>query len=100
MYLKGEAWDNELAFSIIRLLFFAAIAFNLPDTYPLDGIVSNPKARRIPGTYWADAEDIEFARSLPSDLNALFHSEEEVLKSLQVDLRSYSDKLEREGTRT
>jgi len=75
-------------------LFIAAVIFNLPDNCKLDNIVSNPNARRIPGTYWAEIEDIEFSKELPCNLSGSFQSKSDVLICLKTNLRFYLDKIE------
>jgi hypothetical protein len=96
MYSKGEGWSNELASSTVRLLFIASVIFNLPDNCNLENIVSNPDARRISGSYWAETEDVEFSKTLPCDLSGPFKAESDVLIGLKENLRFYLDKIERE----
>jgi hypothetical protein len=95
LYTKGEVLSNELVISSGRLLFIAALIFNLPDNCNLENIVSNPNARKIPGTFWAETQDIEFSKLLPCDLSGSFQTESDVLISLKTNLQFYLDKIER-----
>jgi hypothetical protein len=95
MYSAGECWSNELASSTVRLLFIAAVMFNLPDNCILENVISNPDARRVPGSYRADVEDIEFSKTLPCDLNGSFQTESALFNALKGNLRLCVDKIER-----
>jgi hypothetical protein len=95
-YDKGENWSNDLLISSGRLLFIGALVFNLPDNCKLENIVASPDARWLPGgTYWAETEDVEFSKSLPSDLRGPIQTKSDVFINLKTNLWFYLDKIER-----
>lgn len=95
MYSEGESWSDTLASSTIRLLFIAAVIFNLPENCKLENIVSSPDARRISGSYWADVEDVEFCKTLPCDLDGSFKTKSDALMSLEKNLHFHLSKIDR-----
>jgi len=93
IYSQGESWSDELILSSVRILYAAAIIFNLPDNCNLDGIISNRASRIIPGSYWAEIEDLEFYKTLPCDLDGRFQTESEILIGLKTNLQFFLPKI-------
>jgi hypothetical protein len=94
MFVKGVDLSNELLCSLARVLFIAALVFDMPDQCNIENILSNPKVRRTEGAFPASSSDIEFSKTLPAVLSGPFASISDVLVSLKSILDFYRHTIE------
>jgi hypothetical protein len=93
---KAEDLSDDLALALVRILFIAALIFKMPDLINVGNILSNSNTRRANDTFPASTDDIEFAKTLPADLNGPFASFSDILISLRKNLDYYLEKTERQ----
>jgi len=95
MLLASERLNNEVALSLARIIFISSLIFDMPKNVTIQNIVSNPKARRLNGTYPASADDVAFSNSLPSDLAGPFKTGADIFSNLDKNLKYYLNHIER-----
>jgi hypothetical protein len=93
MSIKAEELSDELALSLARILFIAALVFDMPEKPNIENIISDPNARRLNGTFPASIHDIEFSKTLPGDLKGPFESGADIFMNLRANLYFYLAKM-------